>query len=160
MKKGLTLIDIITIVLIVVIIGFISIILVKSVVKDIKKESNKIQIDNYANYILLQKELYMKNNENNLPKYCSTKDNTIYYDENYNNKYDQNELLCNKECDNDNCIKYFITNEDINNKHIKCNKIIINEEYIEISECSYDNNKINYTYKSKIKEKQEENNVE
>ena len=38
MKKGLTLIDIITIVLIVVIIGFISIILVKSVVKDIKKE--------------------------------------------------------------------------------------------------------------------------
>ena len=157
MKKGLTIIDIVTIIIIVVIIGFVATIIVKSVVKDIKKESQKIQIDNYANYILLKKELYMKNNENNIPKYCSTNNSVIYYDENYNNQYDSTELECNKDCENDSCIKYFITQEDIKKNNITCNKIIVNNDNtIEISQCSYDGKKVNYTYKSK----QSSNNIE
>lgn len=147
MKKGLTIIDFIIIFIIISIIGIISILLVVSVVKNIKKDGNQILIDNYANDILFAKELYMKNNNNNIPKYCNINDDIIYYDENYNNKYDSNELLCNKECDNDNCIKYFVTYKDIDNKNIKCEKIILNENSIEVSNCFIDNKEINdYKY--------------
>lgn len=148
MKKGFTLIDFVITLTIVTVIGIIVTLLVISVVKNIKENGDKILVDNYANDILYAKELFMKNNEYNIPVYCSINDDTIYYDENYNNKFDSNELLCNKDCDNDNCIKYFITKNDIENKDITCNKIIISENSIEISNCFIKDKEIkNYQYK-------------
>lgn len=149
MKKGFTIIDLIITILIIIIIIVISSILVKSVIKNYKKNNDKLLIDNYANEVLYTKELFMKNNENNIPKYCNISNNIVYYDENYNNKYDSNELLCNRECDdNNNCIKYFITHDDINKKDINCNKIIITENSLEISNCYIKNKKVkNYVYK-------------
>lgn len=148
MKKGFTLMDFIIIIVIVTIIGVISSVLVISIIKNMKKDGNKILIDNYANDIIYVKEVFMKNNDNNIPKYCSINNDIVYYDENFNNKYDSNELLCNKECDNDSCIKYFITQEDIKKKDIKCNRIIIEDNIFEISHCYIKNKEItNYQYK-------------
>lgn len=152
MKKGFKFIEIFIILLIVVVIGFIAGFIVNSVIKNMELDIDKLLIDNYANEVLYARELYMKNNENNVPKYCSINNNIIYYDENYNNQYDSNELLCNKECNNDNCIKYFITYKDIENKDIKCNKIIIEENNIELSNCYIKSKKINYQYKLDQKE--------
>lgn len=152
MKKGFKFIEIFIILLIVVVIGFIAGFIVNSVIKNMELDTDKLLIDNYANEVLYARELYMKNNENNVPKYCSINNNIIYYDENYNNQYDSNELLCNKECNNDNCIKYFITYKDIENKDIKCNKIIIEENNIELSNCYIKSKKINYQYKLDQKE--------
>lgn len=145
MKKGFTLIDFIITFIIVFIIGIVVILLIKSVLKNIKDNGNKILIDNFANDILYIKELYMKNNDNNIPVYCKINNDIIYYDENNNNKYDLNELLCNKEC-NDNCIKHFITKNDLDN-NIECN-IIIEENSIEIDNCYINNKLINYQYKN------------
>ncbi len=156
MKKGFRLIDVVVILFIIIIIGIIAGLLIKSVIKNMKEEKNKILIENYANSVLYTKEFYMKNNENNIPKYCSISKDIIYFDENYNNEYDSNELLCNKECDNDNCIKFFITNRDIENKDVKCNIIKIDNNYLEISNCIIKNKEIvNYKYKLNI-----ENSVE
>ena len=148
MKKGFTIIDFVITLTIVIVIGIVVTILVMSVIKNIKEDGDKILIDNYANDILYAKELFMKNNDSNIPIYCSINNDTIYYDENYNNIYDSNELLCNKECENDNCIKYFITKKDIDNQDITCNKVIINDNSIIISNCFIKNKEIkNYQYK-------------
>ena len=147
MKKGFTIIDFIIILTIISIIGVFTIIIVNMVINNLKEEGNKILIDNFANEILYTKEVYMKNNDNNIPIYCNKTKDLIYYDENYNDKYDSNELLCNKDCDNDTCIKHFITNDNLNNKDIKCNKIIINDKSIEISNCYIKNKEIKYQYK-------------
>lgn len=150
MKKGFKFIEIFIILLIVVVIGFIAGFIVNSVIKNMELDTDKLLIDNYANEVLYARELYMKNNENNVPKYCSINNNIIYYDENYNNQYDSNELLCNKECSDENCIKYYITQNDINNKDIKCNKIIIDEKSIEVSKC-FINDKELTSYKYSLK---------
>lgn len=143
MKKGFTLIDIIVVLIILILIGLIATILVKSVVKDIKKDGDKVVLDNYANKVMYSVELYEKNNDNNIPKYCSIANKKIFYDENYNSVYDNNELECNKDCDSDNCIKYYITRDDINNKNITCNKIVINDDgSIEISNCFIKDNEV------------------
>ena len=105
-------------------------------------------VDNYVNNILYLRELYMKDNGNNNLKYCYNDGKQVFYDENFNNKYDSNELVCKKDCEDDNCIKYFITNEDIKDKKnkVKCNKIIL-EDKIEISDCYIDKRKVNnYKY--------------
>ena len=148
MNKGFKLIDIIVVLIIVILIGIVATIIVFSVIKDIKKDGDKIVLDNYANKVIYTIELFEKNNDNNIPKYCINIDNKIFYDENYNNKYDSNELECNKDCNSDNCIKYFITSDDINDKNIKCNKIIINDDNsINISNCFVNNKEIkNYVY--------------
>ena len=148
MKKGFTLVEIIATAVIIVIIGLISFIMVKGVIKNIKKSNDKEIIDNYVNNILYVRELYIKNNDNNVPKYCYNDGKNVFYDENFNNKYDSNELVCKKDCEDDNCIKYFITNEDIKDKKnkVKCNKIIL-EDKIEISDCYIDKRKVNnYKY--------------
>lgn len=150
MKKGFKFIEIFIILLIVVVIGIIAGFIVNSVIKNMELDTDKLLIDNYANEVLYARELYMKNNENNVPKYCSINNNIIYYDENYNNQYDSNELLCNKECSDENCIKYYITQNDINNKDIKCNKIIIDEKSIEVSKC-FINDKELTSYKYSLK---------
>lgn len=153
MKKGFTLIDIIVVLIILILIGLIATILVKSVVKDIKKDGNKVVLDNYVNKVIYSVELYEKNNDNNIPKYCSIANKKIFQDKNYNNVYDNNELECNIDCDSDNCIKYFITSNDINDKNIKCNRIIINDNNIEISNCFIKNEEVkNYSYKTNNKE--------
>ena len=150
MKKGFKFIEIFIILLIVVVIGIIAGFIVNSVIKNMELDTDKLLIDNYANEVLYARELYMKNNENNVPKYCSINNNIIYYDENYNNQYDSNEFLCNKECSDENCIKYYITQNDINNKDIKCNKIIIDEKSIEVSKC-FINDKELTSYKYSLK---------
>lgn len=152
MKKGFTLVEIVSIIAIILIIGLISFIMVKSVLKEIKKSNDKEIVDNYVNNILYLRELYMKDNGNNDLKYCYNDGKQVFYDENFNNKYDSNELICNKDCDNESCIKHFITNEDIKDKKnkVKCNKIIL-EDKIEISDCYVDNRKVNnYKYEKSL----------
>ena len=152
MKKGFTLVEIVSIIAIILIIGLISFIMVKGVLKEIKKSNDKEIVDNYVNNILYLRELYMKDNGNNDLKYCYNDGKQVFYDENFNNKYDSNELICNKDCDNESCIKHFITNEDIKDKKnkVKCNKIIL-EDKIEISDCYVDNRKVNnYKYEKSL----------
>ena len=152
MKKGFTLVEIVSIIAIILIIGLISFIMVKGVLKEIKKSNDKEIVDNYVNNILYLRELYMKDNGNNNLKYCYNDGKQVFYDENFNNKYDSNELICNKDCDNESCIKHFITNEDIKDKKnkVKCNKIIL-EDKIEISDCYVDNRKVNnYKYEKSL----------
>ena len=156
MKRGFTLIDVIVLLIIIVILGLISTIIVVGVINNMKKDTDKILIDNYVNSFLYAKELFMKDNDNIIPKYCSIKNDIFYYDENYNDIYDSNELICNKECSDNSCIKYFITMDDINatDKDVKCNKIIINDDgNIEISNCFIRNRKVkNYSYSTSNQE--------
>lgn len=150
MKKSIRIVEIFIILFIIIIIGIVAGFIVSSVIKNMEFDKNKILVDNFANEILYAKELYMKNN-NNVPKYCNINDDLIYYDENYNNKYDSNELLCNVDCSDENCIKYFITQNDISNKDVKCNRIIIEENNIEISNCFIENKELtNYKYTLKM----------
>lgn len=152
MKKSFSFAEIIVTIVIIIIIGLISFIMVKGVLKAIKKTNDKEIIDNYVNSVLYVRELYIKNNGNNSPKYCYNDGKHTLYDENFNNKYDNNELLCNRDCDSESCIKHFITNDDIKDKKngVKCNKIIL-EDKIEISDCYIDNRKVNdYKYEKSL----------
>ena len=147
MKNKITIIEIIVILFILIIIGLIATIIVSSVIKNIQKDQDLLLIDNYVNNILYSKEKFMKENDNNIPKYCNTSNEIVYYDENYNNQYDSNELLCKKDCNDETCIKYFITQNNNQDEKIKCNKIIIEDNYIEINNCFINNKEIkNYKY--------------
>lgn len=152
-SKGFTLIELISILTILSIIGLIATILVVGVIKNIKQDADRIDINNYANSIEYAVELYIKNN-NEVPIFCTINDNMIFYDENYNNEYDNNELVCNVDCESDECIKEFITFDNVkgNNKDIKCEKIMVNKDgSVEVSQCSVNNREIkNYSYKVNI----------
>lgn len=151
MKKGFTLLDIVVLLVIFLIIGLIASVIVKGVIKDIKKDSDKIVADNYMNTILYSVESYIKNNKQ-IPVYCTISNNKIFYDKNNNNIFDSDELLCDFNCEDNKCIKYFITYNDIKDDNVKCDKIYIdNDNYIEISSCFVNNNEIrNYVFKTKI----------
>lgn len=151
MKKGLSFVEIIAFFSIIIIIGFIVFIMVFGVIKNMEKDKDKIILDNYANNVIYINELFMRNNDNNIPKYCISNKNKTFYDVNNNFVYDSNELECNKDCDNDNCIKYFITKDDINSKSITCNKIIIDVDgNIEIGNCFIKEKEVkNYSFSTK-----------
>lgn len=153
MRKGFTRIEIIISIIIVFIIGIMATIIVLGVKKSMQKDRDKILLDNYANKVMYAKESFMKKNDNNLPKYCKIMDNKIFLDENNNNIYDSNELLCSVNCEDDSCIRYFITYKDIDDKDIKCNNIIISENNLEISDCYIKDKLIrNYKYTYNIPE--------
>lgn len=154
MKKGFTIIELVSLLTILAIIGLVVTKIVISIVKDINIEGDKISVNNYANKIMYNVELYKKNN-GDFPKWCKIKDNKIFYDENNNNKKEKDELLCKADCEDDKCIKHFITADNISkgNKDIVCNEITIDDSgNVKVSDCTIDNNKLeDYSYKISIK---------
>lgn len=154
MKKGFTLIELVSVLTILAVIGLVVTTLVIGIIKDLKEDADKISINNYVNSIAYAVELYNDDN-NQIPKWCTIKDDKIFYDQNYDNEYSKDELLCNIDCDSDDCVKYFITSDDVkNNKNnVECSKIVISDEgSIEISNCTVLGREVkNYSYKASIK---------
>lgn len=150
MKKGVVSVEIISIGVIIIIIGIIVSTIVSGIVQSIKEDADKISIDNYANSLLYSIEIFKKNNDV-IPNWCTKENNKLYYDQNYNGKYDQEELICDVNCVDERCIKDFIMQDDLEkvDKNIKCNKIIIDDNgLVELSECSVDGRKVHdYVYK-------------
>lgn len=153
MKKGFTLIELIALLTILAVIGLVVTTIVVRIVKDIKKDADVISIKSHANSIVYSVEVFKKENNNQIPIWCTINDDVIFYDKNYDNQYNDDELLCSADCDSSECIKNFITYDNVKiSDEVNCKKIIINEDgTVDVSECMVLNRKIkDYSYKTSI----------
>lgn len=154
MKKGFTLIELVSVLTILAIIGLIVTTIVVGVIKDMKEDTDKISIKSYTNSIVYAVEVFEKENDNQIPTWCTIKDGVIFFDNNYDNKYNDSELLCSVDCDSTECIKNFITYDNIknDNNEVNCKKIVINEDgSVEVSQCTVLDREIkDYSYKTSV----------